>query len=336
MEQCEWCMFLSPIPFIHMQKRYIVCVHLVEQTWALVWKGGHAQYAILVGLARTVYIYIYIRRIWPYIVYYPCQKYRIFTVYIWFWPTLDIGALQCRSKSPSLQSIGLSTTTNAFPAYWTRRGKITSTEKPTNQSTRIVTAMTAINSETVFVRPPYWGTAPKRQSNDFLFGLYIRVMQSSFVGALQMGFFVGALQLDGVLRDCHYFWYSSILALQMDGVLRDRYYFWYSSIIALQMDGVLSDCHYFWYSSIIALQMDGVLRDRYYFWYSSIIALQMDGVLRDRHYFWYSSIVLELQWRKAGTTICKVSCFYLTLARKGTRAQQPARGAKAWPTNGMT
>jgi len=27
-------------------------------------------------------------RIWPYIWWFPCQKYRIYTVYIWFWPTL--------------------------------------------------------------------------------------------------------------------------------------------------------------------------------------------------------------------------------------------------------
>ena len=31
---------------------------------------------------------IYAHRIWPYIWWFPCQKYRIYTVYIWFWPTL--------------------------------------------------------------------------------------------------------------------------------------------------------------------------------------------------------------------------------------------------------
>jgi len=36
------------------------------------------------GLARTVYIH----RIWPYIWWFPCQRYHIYTVYIWFWPTL--------------------------------------------------------------------------------------------------------------------------------------------------------------------------------------------------------------------------------------------------------
>jgi hypothetical protein len=36
------------------------------------------------GLARTVCMH----RIWPYIWWFPCQKYRIYTVHIWFWPTL--------------------------------------------------------------------------------------------------------------------------------------------------------------------------------------------------------------------------------------------------------
>jgi hypothetical protein len=44
---------------------------------------SHACVAWL-GLARTVLI----RRIWPYIWWFSCQNYRIYTVYIWFWPTL--------------------------------------------------------------------------------------------------------------------------------------------------------------------------------------------------------------------------------------------------------
>ena len=39
-------------------------------------------------LARTVYI----RRIWPYIWWFPYEKYSVFTVYIWFWPTLHMYA----------------------------------------------------------------------------------------------------------------------------------------------------------------------------------------------------------------------------------------------------
>ena len=41
---------------------------------------------LFLGLARTVCIH----RIWPYIWWFSCQKYRIYTVYIWFWPTLLI------------------------------------------------------------------------------------------------------------------------------------------------------------------------------------------------------------------------------------------------------
>jgi len=48
--------------------------------------GGSAFVFTYVGLARTVYI----RRIWPYVWWFPCQKYRMYTVYIGFWPTLHI------------------------------------------------------------------------------------------------------------------------------------------------------------------------------------------------------------------------------------------------------
>ena len=39
-----------------------------------------------VGLARTLYMH----RTGPYIWWFPGQKYRICTVYIWFWPTLNM------------------------------------------------------------------------------------------------------------------------------------------------------------------------------------------------------------------------------------------------------
>jgi hypothetical protein len=39
-----------------------------------------------IGLAKTIYIHC----IWLYIWWFPCQEYRIYTVYIWFWPTLYI------------------------------------------------------------------------------------------------------------------------------------------------------------------------------------------------------------------------------------------------------
>jgi len=40
------------------------------------------------GLARTVYMH----RIWPCTWWSPCQKYRIYTVYTWFWPILHMFA----------------------------------------------------------------------------------------------------------------------------------------------------------------------------------------------------------------------------------------------------
>ena len=46
----------------------------------------HMKYHVYVGLARTVHIH----RIRPYVWWFPCQKYRTCTVYIWFWPTLCV------------------------------------------------------------------------------------------------------------------------------------------------------------------------------------------------------------------------------------------------------
>jgi len=45
-----------------------------------------------IGLARTVYIH----RIWPCIRWFPCQKYRIYTVYVWLWPTLKTHYLHAK------------------------------------------------------------------------------------------------------------------------------------------------------------------------------------------------------------------------------------------------
>jgi hypothetical protein len=42
-------------------------------------------------------ITVYIHRIWPCIWWFPCQKYRIYTVYIGYWPTLHIYA--CEAKN---------------------------------------------------------------------------------------------------------------------------------------------------------------------------------------------------------------------------------------------
>ena len=52
------------------------------------------MYYPCIGLARTVIIH----RIWLYIWWFPCQENRIYTVYIWFRPTL------CMHSAPNPQS----------------------------------------------------------------------------------------------------------------------------------------------------------------------------------------------------------------------------------------
>ena len=64
---------------------------------------------IFVGLARTVYVRrvwlglvrtVYTHRIRPYNWWFPRQQYRIYTVHIWFWPTLCVhSVLVCRKSS---------------------------------------------------------------------------------------------------------------------------------------------------------------------------------------------------------------------------------------------
>ena len=54
------------------------------------------QTCICAGLARTVYIH----RIWPYIWWFPCLKYRMCTVYICFWPTLRMCWVATCSQFP--------------------------------------------------------------------------------------------------------------------------------------------------------------------------------------------------------------------------------------------
>jgi len=64
----------------------LLCVHTCMQGRPYPQTTCRAMFAYRrnVGLARTVYIH----RIWPYIWWIPCQKYRIYSVYIWFWSTL--------------------------------------------------------------------------------------------------------------------------------------------------------------------------------------------------------------------------------------------------------
>jgi len=46
-------------------------------------------YCTCIGFTRTVYMH----RIWPYMWWFPCQKCRIYVVYIWSWPSAASAAL---------------------------------------------------------------------------------------------------------------------------------------------------------------------------------------------------------------------------------------------------
>jgi hypothetical protein len=81
--------------FVHLHqctemRREVTGVASCVRAWGL--SAAPLNYASCVGLARTVYIH----RIWPYVWWFPCQKYRVYTVYIWFWPTLlSCNACKC-------------------------------------------------------------------------------------------------------------------------------------------------------------------------------------------------------------------------------------------------
>jgi len=78
-----------------------VCVGLsrTEPTHRTMCKAGQNRIytpymTACVGLARSVYIYLHA----PYIWWFPSQKYRVYTVYIWFRPTLRMyGSSLARS-----------------------------------------------------------------------------------------------------------------------------------------------------------------------------------------------------------------------------------------------
>jgi len=82
------------------------------------------QYTIYIGLTRTKYIH----RIWPYIWWFPCQKYRIYTVYIWFWPTLNIHPVKVADLRPTLCAIHTCPNCRTSSGAWAaqKRGKATS------------------------------------------------------------------------------------------------------------------------------------------------------------------------------------------------------------------
>ena len=61
---------------------------------------------------------IYIHRLWPYIWWLPCQKHRMYTAYIWFWPTW-IYSLQHQMLIPALGSLRPLRYSSAAPcALW--------------------------------------------------------------------------------------------------------------------------------------------------------------------------------------------------------------------------
>ena len=62
-------------------------IAFIQQVWLIL-----TQHMSRVGQNRNIH------RIWPYIWWFPCQKYRIYTVYIWFWPTLLLDNAKNRSR----------------------------------------------------------------------------------------------------------------------------------------------------------------------------------------------------------------------------------------------
>jgi hypothetical protein len=99
---------LTPQHLKHYYEGELTCTTMSTCTWALLFslciracthvahplktEGAASKacpYDKWVGLARTVYIHC----IWPFSWWFPCQQYRIYTVYIWFWPTLIVCEL---------------------------------------------------------------------------------------------------------------------------------------------------------------------------------------------------------------------------------------------------
>ena len=58
------------------------------------------MYTVYVHCICTPYMYtVYVHRIWPYVWWFPCQKHRMYTVYLWFWPTLPENLPECETRS---------------------------------------------------------------------------------------------------------------------------------------------------------------------------------------------------------------------------------------------
>jgi hypothetical protein len=93
----------------------LVCKSLLHRSTV------YKAYSSSLGLARTVYI----RRIWPYIWWFPCQQYRIYTAYIWFWPTLfffkqstlQFEQLQTKKKN-NMDQVIIMVVVTTWPAWY--------------------------------------------------------------------------------------------------------------------------------------------------------------------------------------------------------------------------
>jgi len=87
------CALLSLL--IHTVHGWVHCTLVLTDSWfhcmlVLVHFWVHCKlvlvHCLCLGLARTIYKHC----MWPYFGWFSCQKYHIYTVYIWFWPTLRI------------------------------------------------------------------------------------------------------------------------------------------------------------------------------------------------------------------------------------------------------
>ena len=110
---CVWtcvCVCVYACIYTYVYTEYtIVCVcvlHATHREYTHSQLKGHTATPVSYGLHHISRVgqNLYIHRIWPYIWWCPCQKYRIYTVYIWFWPTLHIRHQAITSTTRYCQS----------------------------------------------------------------------------------------------------------------------------------------------------------------------------------------------------------------------------------------
>ena len=120
--------------------------------------GLSTIFTTFIGLARTVYIH----RIWPYIWWFPCQNYRLYTVYVWFWPTLDIShafitvfTIIIHHHKQSCVFVPGGETTAASPPLWRHVPCI-----PHNFHHHKQSCVSVPGGETTAASPPLWRHVP--------------------------------------------------------------------------------------------------------------------------------------------------------------------------------